>query len=318
MGGGGFGNTDPSAMFDRLAKGNPTIAISSLNWYRSTAEQYAKEKGISNGQLTRTQWIEMSEQFNAKAAAAFGGGGGGKGGGGPGKKGADTILMPGGGGGPIQLNQPANLDFINQMADDAFKRYDANGDGKLNQDEMPEKLKSSLAKWDRNNDTFIDRDEYREFFRAEFLNRMGGGGPAGNDASKAIASIFIEEEELDKKTLVYRGGKDGKLPPGLPAWFKELDDSGDKDGQVAMWEWRKFGKQELNEFLKWDLNDDGYITAEEALKVLGISGTPTVRASSQDEKQGGWQGFKGGKGGKGGGKGGKGGGGPFGGYGGGG
>jgi hypothetical protein len=48
----------------------------------------------------------------------------------------------------------------------------------------------------------------------------------------------------------------------LPSWFKKLDS--DQDGQIAVHEWRQAGRN-LDEFRQFDLNDDGFITAEEAL-----------------------------------------------------
>ncbi|HYV34713.1 MAG TPA: EF-hand domain-containing protein, partial [Gemmataceae bacterium] len=55
----------------------------------------------------------------------------------------------------------------------------------------------------------------------------------------------------------------GALPKGLPPWFKELDQDG--DGQIAIHEWRQSGKT-LEEFQKYDLNGDGFITAAEVLR----------------------------------------------------
>jgi Ca2+-binding EF-hand superfamily protein len=56
----------------------------------------------------------------------------------------------------------------------------------------------------------------------------------------------------------------GALPKGLPAWFKELDK--DEDGQVSIQEWRAAGKKE-SDFLLFDLNGDGFITPDEALRL---------------------------------------------------
>jgi len=110
------------------------------------------------------------------------------------------------------------------------------------------------------------------------------GGRAGNyelkivdlnadgasDQPKSQPPVFtvVEEEDLDGRPTVYRAGK---LPPGLPPWFQQLDT--DRDGQVSLWEWRKAGKS-LEEFFEWDLNEDGFITAEEVLKKNQMSARP--------------------------------------------
>jgi EF hand len=66
--------------------------------------------------------------------------------------------------------------------------------------------------------------------------------------------------EEEKRPVVYRVGK---LPKELPPWFAQLDE--DKDGQVGLYEWKKAGRP-LNEFQAIDLNGDGFITVEEALR----------------------------------------------------
>ena len=149
--------------------------------------------------------------------------------------------------------------MVNLLADSDFKRRDANGDGFLNQDEMPASLRSNLAKWDRNGDGLIDIQEYRAYYGA----RLAGDQEA-NMTPKGVTSIIIDEDELDRKPVVLRAGK---LPANMPAWFKQLDTDG--DGQVALYEWRAGGKS-LDEFKTWDMNDDGFITPEEALKGLEV------------------------------------------------
>jgi hypothetical protein len=58
------------------------------------------------------------------------------------------------------------------------------------------------------------------------------------------------------------------MPAGLPPWFMELDT--DKDGQVAMYEWRRAGWA-IDDFKKLDLNDDGFLVPQEILKLLAIT-----------------------------------------------
>ena len=50
----------------------------------------------------------------------------------------------------------------------------------------------------------------------------------------------------------------------LPEWFRELD--ADDDGRVSIFEWPE-GVWALEDFLKEDLNGDGFITREEVLRM---------------------------------------------------
>lgn len=45
-----------------------------------------------------------------------------------------------------------------------FARMDANGDGKISQDEAPERLKAAFGRMDRDGDGFVTQDELREMF----------------------------------------------------------------------------------------------------------------------------------------------------------
>lgn len=69
------------------------------------------------------------------------------------------------------------------------------------------------------------------------------------------------------------------MPSGMPSWFDEKDQ--DHDGMVGMYEWPA---DDLATFRKYDLNGDGYISIEEALrsmprpKVVAAPTTPTTPA----------------------------------------
>lgn len=248
--GGGMMMQDPNTLFEFYAKGRPYFLISETRMLREPLTQFAQQKNITSGQITRQQFVEFNEQMRAKSGGRFGG--------------SSKMPLPNGPAGTAGMSMPAvpsqNADGLTQWADSDFKRRDANGDGMLNADEMPGALRDNLAKWDTNKDGLIDQTEYRFYF----LARLQGGDQESGGAPKqlnTIATIIIEEEDWDRKPTVLRAGN---LPrDGLPKWFKELDT--DNDGQVALYEWRKAGKP-LDEFQTWDANDDGFITPEEAMK----------------------------------------------------
>lgn len=254
-GGRGFGNGDQNldadALYDIYARGRSSISLQDVrSKMNGPLAQYVQEKGLNPEIITRAQFKDFYNSVYKAGAASQGSPGGG------------FQFMPGGGfafkkkGG----DQPASLDpdTINTLADQEFRKYDKNGDNRLNEEEMPYSLKSNLEKWDKNRDGLIDLYE----FRAYYLAKVQGSPDASFQGKRGMDAIVIDEEDLDRKPVVYRVG--GKQPPGLPDWFNKLDT--DKDGQVALYEWRTAGKA-LDDFKTWDLNDDGFITAEEASKV---------------------------------------------------
>jgi hypothetical protein len=279
FGGGGFGrgginpNQDPDKLFEILANGKSTLAIADTKGpINGMLTGYANENGIS-GTITRQQFKDFFAYVNSKSGNSQNS---------PNPGGGGFFKKKMGGG-----NEPAastDSDIVNQGADLEFKKRDSNGDGKLNNEEMPMSLRQNLAKWDKNGDGLIDMYEYRAYF----LARMQGREDATFQGSKGgVASIVIDEEDLDRKPVVYRVG--GKQPPGLPDWFNKLDT--DKDGQVALYEWRVAGKT-LDDFKTWDLNDDGFITAEEAAKVQVVfaKDNPTKGSLASTGYQGGGEG----------------------------
>lgn len=284
-----FGGGDPNTIFDYLAKGRPFFLISETRSLNAPLMQYAQEKGISSGQITRQQFLDFQD-WRSKQGATPGGGMAIKGGPfGGGDKKLEMIPRTPGGGPP---GTPPSPDIMNQMAEAEFKMRDRNADGRLIPDEMPGSLRGSLAKWDKNGDNLIDLNEFKEFYTARILNNDD------QSATKGMASIIVEEEDFDKKPVVFRVG--GKMPTGLPSWFKELDT--DSDGQVALYEWRKGGKA-MEEFPSWDLNLDGFITPDEAVKQQSAiaksntsgSGSRSMASSGEEGNGGGRRAFSFGK-----------------------
>ena len=241
-----MGNTvDPLMLFEKYANGRPYFLISENRYFQGPLTAYAKEVGITDEKITRQQFLTFYPKLDQYRAASGGGPGGrGQGNGPPG-----MMMMPGGGP-PVQGGSAGNpVDQINQYAEFEFRRRDRNGDGFLNTDEMPKQLRDQLERWDTNKDGLISLDEFKAYYLAS-LNK---------DEGPQNSVIILIEEDYDRRPTVYRAGK---LPSNLPKWFAELDS--DKDGQVAMYEWRAGGK-DLGEFKEWDRNDDGFITAEEVL-----------------------------------------------------
>lgn len=293
--GGGF--SDPAGMFDRMSKGKGVILISEQNFFRDPLTKFAEENRISGGQITRDQFTAFWSVKDKYMSGGFGMGGRPPGPGPDPKGGPPALPAPGvPGPGPAAPSIDKN-EALMAWAEAEFKRRDRNDDGYMNIDEVSDSMKDEYVKWDLSGDNLISLNEYRAYFQIRFQSggRDDPGGP--------LPKIIIEEEDLDARPVVFRAGK---LPKELPSWFNELDT--DKDGQVALYEWRT-AKREPDEFLTHDKNADGLITPEEALKQQAVARAASISSgtlasagpgmSRGDDRSRSGEG-KGGKGGKGG------------------
>jgi Ca2+-binding EF-hand superfamily protein len=217
-------------------------------------DRYARRLGITGETMTRQQFLAYVQQ----RAATRGVGGPGPGGGGP-RGGADT------------------------MADAMFRRLDQNGDGLLNNDEMPQSLRVEREKWDTNKDGFIDLSEYRSYFRAR-LQQLRAERSAAQD-SQADGPLSTEAPE--HKPVVYHAGK---LPPGIPDWFPKLDTDG--DGQIGLYEWKTSGRP-LREFERLDRNGDGFLTIDEVMHAVAAGEAQSGGTPVPDSAGGGSRGDRG-------------------------
>jgi Ca2+-binding EF-hand superfamily protein len=254
-GGGGGRNFDPGAMFDRFAQGKNTVKRADLNErQQGFFDRVAQAAGVTNGELTRDQWIQGSQQMAANW-------GGGRGGGGRNRQGG-----PGGGG---------NFD-PSAFAERRFKQLDKNGDGFLDFQEMPADLKAEKDKWDTDHNGLIDLNEYKAFVAArarQIQSEQGGpnGGQANGQGGNQNGGGGATPQETpavpaeDPKPVVYHADN---LPKELPAWFSQLDT--DRDGQIGLYEWKAAGRS-IDEFLKIDKNNDGFLTVEEVLAYVAAN-----------------------------------------------
>jgi Ca2+-binding EF-hand superfamily protein len=151
-----------------------------------------------------------------------------------------------------------------------FRDFDRNRDGKLDSDEMRyaqrrgSRIYDQRETWDKNKNGTIELDEYtsyntkrevdrntereqRERARQELLHFLPGSAP--------------KEPVQDERLTVYRLGK---MPKDLPEWYEPIDK--DRDGQVGLYEWKSEDKS-IKDFLAMDLNRDGFVTAEEVLRI---------------------------------------------------
>jgi hypothetical protein len=102
--------------------------------------------------------------------------------------------------------------------------------------------------------------------------RTGSAGAAGAAATRVYTALpakgksekgAANETAAAKRTYRFTRGADRLPTTGLPSWFKSRD--ANSDGQVAMNEYsRSWSDRTVGEFRRYDLDNDGVITAKEA------------------------------------------------------
>lgn len=247
---------DPAQMFDRLSGGKDVITRDSLDdRAKFMFDMFAKQMGVTNGQITRSQFTQGADQMRSM----MGGGMGGFGGRGPGAGGGGSTMTP---------------QQQDEFAAERFRRSDRNSDGFIDQGEMNERLKPNFQQYDANKDGMIDLNEYKGYMKS-FFNQQATEAPQGAAVSigadgkmsinltpstgSAVANPESAKVDDEARAPVFRHGK---LPKDIPNWFEQLDT--DKDGQIGLYEWVKASKA-VDEFRPMDRNDDNFITIDELM-----------------------------------------------------
>jgi Ca2+-binding EF-hand superfamily protein len=154
--------------------------------------------------------------------------------------------------------------YASQHAKDLMKDYDKNGNGRLEKEEwsqMKEKYKAA----DKDGDGIITMDELTAFLIAD------SGSGYSSSSGTAVASNAMGNSAAapgnSSKPKFHPPTPTERLPKDIPSWYISADY--DSDGTVSMAEFIKAkGDTEAaaKEFAQYDLNNDGVITPQEALR----------------------------------------------------
>ncbi len=179
---------------------------------------------------------------------------------------------------------------MKKWATELVIKNDKNGDKMLDKDEQAG-LAGSVAASDLNHDGKITIDEI-------VMHHSGGSSPGGSSPTTTSSTNTSSSSSSDssrggsgdnrsktndplaKRVLTGTAGGTGKdadkrrtyrfskaadkLPSGLPSFFSR---DANHDGQISLSEYsRSLNSSVIAEFRRYDLNDDGLITAKEATR----------------------------------------------------
>jgi Ca2+-binding EF-hand superfamily protein len=162
---------------------------------------------------------------------------------------------------------------VRGFAEGMFRRYDRNQSGTLEKDEWGE-IRGDPNSMDRNRDGRITMDEYvagvAEYMKSRRDRESGDSGRRGDSNGDQ------PEDAAARKSYRFLSPSE-RLPEEARGWISERDGNG--DGQVAMAEFtRSWSEDRVREFLRYDHNADGFVTAMEYLQ--GPSSDETSVASA--------------------------------------
>lgn len=168
---------------------------------------------------------------------------------------------------------------VRGFAEGMFRRYDRNQSGVLEKDEWGE-IRGDPNAMDRNHDGRITMDEFMVGV-AEFMRSRGGdqgrGSPQSAESRDSGRSGNGSSSQASAKRSYRFLSPSERLPEEARKWITERDRDG--DGQVAMAEFtQSWSDERAREFLRYDHNADGFVTADEYL--LGPSSADRSESSS--------------------------------------
>lgn len=119
------------------------------------------------------------------------------------------------------------------------------------------------SRFERNFGMPMPANFQQEFFKNADLARSALQVERATGTNTATNALKPPMKPPPTLTSTATTGRGPRYPEGLPNWFQSHDRN--RDGQVGLYEWER---DRLGEFKTWDINGDGFIEPQEALRVL--------------------------------------------------
>ncbi|MGB7328368.1 MAG: EF-hand domain-containing protein [Rubripirellula sp.] len=149
-----------------------------------------------------------------------------------------------------------------------MRRYDRNGNGFIEQNELSSRMSGNPMDFDRNRDGKLTLDE----LAVRYARRREGEEEAKKN-NKKDKQRNRDDGQTGEVVDVFSGRKSyrptsgRKAPEGLPGYFTDKDANG--DGQISMAEFAtEWNDDVVAQFFDSDFNRDGVITTDEALRAV--------------------------------------------------
>jgi hypothetical protein len=160
-----------------------------------------------------------------------------------------------------------------RYAERLIQQYDADADGRLQPHEWSQ-LRGEPARLDRNQDGAADVEEVAAYV-AEYA-RTRQLVPSRPPAPSEPEPVPEPPAEADAAPRAKRFHVPERfLPQGLPEWFADRDANG--DGQLSLAEFAPTAEaQQVAQFERLDVNQDGLLTAREATGAGAAASAPAA------------------------------------------
>ena len=278
-------------MLDRMARSNPKIDISKPIPMSLLTESFQQMRSGSSEFSSSYSDSENAIVEKNSLVPGFG------------TKVIEKVPVPGFGVGGEKANIAIDERDMRE-ADERMERYDKNKDQYLDENEMKEaRFSGTPMQYDNNRDGKLSRQELAS---RQAARRLASGGQPDSSSQRRDDSnskksrdkrdngeeIAKDKPNLFEKRASFRvTDAEGKVPTatGLPEWFTRNDVN--TDSQVSMFEFsKKWTQDAIEDFLRFDSNQDGFITVKECLVAVkkgfipgGTSSTVSVAVASTAE-----------------------------------